>query len=224
MILRRKKAAAARARRLASSEQRSGVVFAFTSRDQRRLSMQRRRTMERNRMSRFRGTPVLAVLALLPLWACSSASGADSQGASPGDLCSSVGTKMKQCDSTVDEPTAVASCNNQLAAVVPKLRSDVVSSLESCVQSSDCAHLSTFVKDCLDTARSSIAPSARATTLCSDIAKAEMTCNSTATTDESQCLDAAKIFTDSALSAADGCASHACADIASCLTSMLGGS
>jgi hypothetical protein len=167
---------------------------------------------------------VLTVLALLPLWACGSPPGSDSsQGASPGDLCSSVGTKMKQCDSTVDEPTAVASCTNQLAAVLPKLRSDVVSSVESCVQTSDCAHLSTFVNDCLDTARSSIAPSGAAKTLCSDVAKAEMTCNSTATVDESKCLDGAKIFTDSALSGADACASHACADIASCLSSMLGG-
>jgi hypothetical protein len=178
----------------------------------------------RNTTIHLRMGLLLAAMACAPGVACSSASGSGS-GSSPSgasDLCSTVGNKATSCNSAIDKTTLANDCANQVAALLPKLRSDVVSSLDSCVQSSDCTHVSSFVTDCLNTETASIAPSGAAMQFCGDLAKAKMKCSS-GTVDEAICLDNSKIFSDGALSSADSCASHACGDIDGCVTSALGG-
>src|SRR5262245_25515382 len=91
------------------------------------------------------GTLVLAACGTtVVLVACSndSSSGASSLGTNSSSLnsfCSDVCTRINSCDNTRDLQTCTSQCQNDNAAAFPKLRADIVSSVQSCFDTTDCA-------------------------------------------------------------------------------------
>jgi hypothetical protein len=189
-----------------------------------------KKTTNESQVARWRVLPRVAVFGLLALAACSDGGGGNGNGNGSGSgssggtaaVCSALGQKANACNAAVSEMTTAAACEDQFGALLSKLRADVASSIESCIQASDCTHAATAVGDCVDTAKASIAPSAAAKALCADLAKADMTCSATTFVDQASCLNGAKIFADAALQSADSCASQSCADIESCVAATLG--
>jgi len=143
-------------------------------------------------------------------------------GASLSDFCSTYCGKLSTCDNTRDEQTCSASCDNQLAAMFPKLRSDIVSTIESCITSQDCKTSldGGTIATCATQAEASVAPSQVATQFCDAWVSASTKCGSSI--DKATCLDEAKLFNDDALNQANACTSKACADIQGCVSATLG--
>ena len=143
-------------------------------------------------------------------------------GASLSDFCSGYCGKLTTCDNTRDAQTCAASCNNQLAAIFPKLRSDVVVSVESCIESQDCKTSldSDTIATCATQAEASVAPSDAATQFCNAWVGASTKCG--AAIDKAMCLNVAKLFNDDALMQASTCTGKACADISGCVSATLG--
>jgi hypothetical protein len=160
--------------------------------------------------------------------ACTAATGSGSSGGSSSgggqaqDFCSSLCGRVNDCDQTQDKDTCVNNCQNQTATTVSKLRSDVVTAVESCVQSKDCATVlsSSFFDTCLSEAVASIAPSSEATQFCNDWAAAETKCGSTL--DQTACLDTVKAYSDDTVGMADACVSKACSDVEACIEAAFG--
>jgi hypothetical protein len=147
--------------------------------------------------------------------------GGSGSGSSGADFCTSVCSRVHDCDQTQDQDTCVNACKDQYSNLASKLRSDVVSAVDACIQQKDCRTVlsSSFVTTCVDEAAASIAPSSAATQLCNDLSAAAEKCGGTL--DQAKCLEAAKPFDDDALGSADACAAKACSQIGACVSAAL---
>jgi hypothetical protein len=153
--------------------------------------------------------------------ACSSSSpGGD--GANPANLCASLCGRVHACDQTQDEETCVNECQDKTSTVVSKLRSDVVTAVDGCVQQEDCATVlsSSFFQTCAGQAIASIAPSSKATKFCSDWASAATTCGESL--DQATCLQNVKPYSDDTVGLAEACVSKACPDQTACVAAAFG--
>jgi hypothetical protein len=171
-------------------------------------------------------------LALASVLACATSTGGGDPGtgggggggggASLSDFCTTYCGKLSSCDNTRDEQTCSASCDNQLAAMFPKLRSDIVSTIETCIKAADCKTSldGGTIATCATQAEASVAPSAVASKFCDAWAGASTKCGSSI--DKATCLDESKLFNDDALNQASQCTSKACADIGGCVSATLG--
>src|SRR5262245_4802929 len=94
----------------------------------------------------FAAAFVTASLSLAFVHGCSSSSSSDGGGggigagggASPADFCKKSCARAQACDSSIDMQTCQDECGNSAAVLVPKLRADVVASIEACVDKKDC--------------------------------------------------------------------------------------
>src|SRR5579883_2366039 len=121
-------------------------------------------------MNRQMKVGMVAVAMFTAMAACTNTGGGASGGggggggggSDPQSFCSSLCGRIHTCDNTSDQQTCTDSCVNADAAILPKIRSDVVSATESCFQSKDCATVlnSNVVSACIQEAAASIAPSA----------------------------------------------------------------
>ncbi len=122
------------------------------------------------------------------------------------------------CDSKVDETTCVNDCKNLGASYIGKVRNDFVSLLNSCYATASCDKL----KDCSDTAKASVAPTATVQLFCDEYVKKNTECK-VGTTDKAKCLNDFKIFSDSGVETArTTCLQKPCPDHFACAASSLG--
>ena len=171
------------------------------------------------------GVALLGLLA--PMGACTNSTGGSGSGngggggngnIDPQGFCSGLCGRVHSCDNTQDEQTCADSCTNTNAAILPKLRGDVVSATETCIENKDCATVlgSNFVSVCVSQAAASIAPSQQAMSFCQSLSAADTKCG--ATLDMASCLDTVKIYSDSTISEGGACTQKACTDIDACLS------
>jgi hypothetical protein len=135
-----------------------------------------------------------------------------------GDYC----TRLNACDNTKDEKTCSNACTNGNAATLPKLRSDIVQLISTCLQGKDCKTVlgGTVLGTCSDEAAASVAPSSMATNFCDAKANFAKKCNGKS--DTAACLTMAKLYNDAALQDATDCTSKGCLDVQACIDAALG--
>ncbi len=137
-------------------------------------------------------------------------------------FCGNYCQKLSTCDHTRDLQTCTNSCNNEFAAVFPKIRGDVVTMMENCTDSNDCATAlgSGDIGQCATQAEASIAPTESAKAFCGAYVAAQGKCGTTE--DMATCLNSAKLFNDDAINLAANCVTKSCTDIDSCVSAALG--
>lgn len=138
-------------------------------------------------------------------------------------FCGGYCTRLHTCDQTKDQKTCENSCANGNAATLPKLRSDIVGLISSCIDKEDCKTVlgGTVLGTCSAEAAASVAPSAQATSFCDAVAASAKKCNKSSN-DTASCLTKAKLYNDAALSDAKECTQKACADVDECIDAALG--
>jgi hypothetical protein len=190
----------------------------------------------------MRRTTALVVLGWLALGAasvaCSSSNtdvddedgGANSDGdgmqstaVGPSDLCASLCGALTACDNGNAGACSSSECEAALAATGGKLRSDFADYVERCVGTRDCPSLTggSAFETCRAEAVASLAPSATGRGFCDDLDAALIACSAQAQYPKAECLEAVKTYADSAITAAQGCVSKPCAQIASCVDGEL---
>lgn len=159
------------------------------------------------------------LLVLGAVWGCSSSGGGSggSGGAGAGptgggsiaQFCQQACNKVQQCDATADTQTCTAGCQNGYAVSGPKLRSDFVSGMTSCFTAKDCATVlsGSAESQCADEAAAALAPTATGSAFCNELESAANKCGGSV--EKAGCLEAAKQYSDAALSAAQSCLSKA---------------
>lgn len=137
-------------------------------------------------------------------------------------FCGGYCKKLVGCDNTKDQQTCENNCKNTNAAVFPKLRSDVLGKVSSCINGKDCKTVlgSDVVSACSAEAVASVAPSETGKRFCDDLQTTDTKCGKTL--DKARCLDRAKLYNDKALTDADLCTKKACSDIDACVDASLG--
>lgn len=170
---------------------------------------------------------VAAVSAFALVPACSSSGDQGPAGTGGGAVstegfCSDMCARTSACDSTKDQQTCAAECSNAFAVVLPKLRNDVVSALESCMGSKDCKTVlgGKLLGVCIDEVIASVAPAPAGTAFCAKWDAAVAKCGSRL--DKAECLSQSKLYSDAALGAATACTDKACSDISRCIDASFG--
>ncbi len=149
----------------------------------------------------------------------SAAAAADTKG-----FCTSYCTRVNECDNGKDLDTCRNNCETGLASTLPKLRGDVMSQVDSCIDAKDCKAIlaGNVTSKCVDEASESIAPSDAAKKFCDDYAAAKKKCG--VTVDKAKCLGDSKVYNDAAIASASACLGKACADVSACVSSAFGSS
>src|SRR5260370_32990217 len=84
--------------------------------------------------------------------------------------CNTYCERLNACDNSKDQQTCTNGCVNKLAAFVPKLRDDTITSIETCVNEKDCVTIlggnESVLKTCTEEAAAKIAPSDVASEFC----------------------------------------------------------
>jgi len=154
--------------------------------------------------------------------ACATAADSSSDISDATAFCSGYCKRIGGCDNTRDVQTCENTCKNQNAAVFPKLRSDVVSKISTCIDALDCKTVlgSDVVSSCSAEAVAQVAPSEVGKRFCDDLGATDTKCERSL--DKAKCLDRAKLYNDKALGDADLCTKKACADVDACVDASLG--
>jgi hypothetical protein len=149
-------------------------------------------------------------------------SGASSSTANVTTFCGSLCDRSVSCDNTMDRQTCANACTNANIAVFPKLRSDVVDLMVSCVQKRDCKTVlgSDLTEGCAGEAAAQVAPSQAALQLCDALVTADTKCEHAG--EKASCLNTAKLFADAALNDALSCVGKACTEVDACVQAALG--
>ena len=145
-------------------------------------------------------------LALLGLGACSPGGSVDGYSSTITSFCDNYCSTVSGCDGAADLQTCNAECLNRSAATVPKIRTDILSSIQSCVKGKKCSEvlLGTVQQACANEVVAGASAPPSATEYCSALDKALLHCGMTAG-DKSECLNSAKLYNDSTLNRATGC-------------------
>jgi len=175
--------------------------------------------------SKIWSIPALAAL----LVACSSepaGSGGTGVGTYSGasvSYCPAYCSKVSTCDRASDEQTCLETCRNASAAIETKLRPELVKAASECFGAKDCKTVLTaeIVASCVNEAGARLAPTVTAQNLCDEWALARTKCNRSGAS-KAECLDTAKLYTESTLSLARGCTTKGCADVDKCIAATLG--
>jgi len=137
----------------------------------------------------------------------------------PDDYCQRRCTKAHACTETINPAECRSACQSSLATA-PKLRADFLGYVAGCVENGSCG--TTSSAKCTSEARAQLSLSKDGQTFCSAFVAAGNQCDDTgATYPESVCLEAAKTYDDSALSAANECLSQSCSELGACLASTI---
>jgi hypothetical protein len=161
-------------------------------------------------------------LAISIVLACSGSKKGGSAGTVSG-YCESYCEQSHDCDQSINEQTCTNSCNNDFAALGPKLRTDFLKSISECVAQQDCATIlaGDALSDCSEEAAATLSPSSSGTAFCSAYEKAVEKCDDR-DFDKAACFEQSKAFSDSAIAAAQKCLDDSCDDIDDCVGSSLG--
>lgn len=170
----------------------------------------------------FRSATAIVGLLLAVGCASSTEEDADPTGQPSGSFCTTSCARLHSCDESKDEKTCKNACDNDNAATLPKLRSDIVGAMSSCIDEADCKTVlaGTVVATCADEASASVAPSEAATSYCDARVKSAKKCGKTVS--NATCLTTAKLYNDTALADATECTDKACADVEECVDAALG--
>jgi hypothetical protein len=137
--------------------------------------------------------------------------------------CATTCGKIHGCDTSFDADNCTADCENDYAAIGPKVSGPYLEGIDACVAALDCSQIvaSTLISQCQGESAANLSPSAEANRLCNAVQASVKECTNvdTATT---SCLNGVKIFSDAALADAQGCVTKPCADRPACLTAALG--
>jgi hypothetical protein len=170
---------------------------------------------------------IFVALGLLITAACGSSTqgkggGSSASSVSVEDYCSNLCGRQSACDESRDVDTCTNGCMNVNAAIMPKLRGDMVSSALSCIETKDCATVLKGTADdaCLSEAAASVAPTEAGQTFCSDWASSAKKCG--ASFNKAACLEGSKLYTDTALTQGSKCTTKACPDVVDCIRTTLG--
>ncbi len=149
----------------------------------------------------------------------SAAAAADTKG-----FCTAYCTRVNECDNGKDLDTCRNNCETGLASSLPKLRGDVTSQIQSCIDAKDCKAVlaGNVTSKCVDEASESIAPSDAAKKFCDDYAAAKQKCG--VTVDKAKCLGDSKVYNDASIASASACLGKACSDVSACVSSAFGSS
>jgi hypothetical protein len=133
-------------------------------------------------------------------------------------FCSSICARFTACNATSDPIVCTNKCNSDNAFILSKLRSDVVQSMQSCIQAKDCKTIRSqnAISSCLKEAWDKAAASAAVERYCNNYAAAATKCGGRI--DISACVISRKIFSDEALTDATGCTKKTCSSIDSCVS------
>ena len=136
--------------------------------------------------------------------------------------CSALCDSRYKCDKTYDAVTCVNQCTNNNAAILPKVRSDVVNIDVKCFATLDCATVlaGDSVSECDAKSSSSVAPSPEGQEYCATYISKAAECGGQAS--EGNCLSYVKIFADGAIREAGRCLNKSCSDADGCLDAALG--
>jgi hypothetical protein len=159
--------------------------------------------------------------------ACSNGGGnAASPGgdnADPGSFCNTYCARVHECDEDVDKDTCDNACANANAARLPKLRADVVTGIEWCLEEKDCKAV--LARDVIGACQSEqvamTSPSGAAQEFCSSLESSFDKCG--ADFGKGECLDSFKVYSDHTLATAKACTTKSCPDIAPCVLAAIGG-
>lgn len=136
-------------------------------------------------------------------------------------FCKGYCSVRRDCDARIDLAACVEQCNQDNAAVVGRVRADVIALVQACFQQSDCGQVrsGTRLDECMDTA-ARVAPSAAAQAFCSDAMRAYSRCGGAV--DHGKCLHSVGIYADGTIGAAASCLSASCSQISPCVEAALG--
>lgn len=139
-----------------------------------------------------------------------------------GSFCQKYCARLYTCDRTNDEQTCTDLCLNNNAALMPKLRGEVVSLVSSCLEKKDCKTVlsGNAISACSAEATASVAPSAAATDFCAAHEVSAEKCKLQFS--KADCLTRSKLYSDSALNSAKKCTEKACTAIPECIEAALG--
>ena len=132
------------------------------------------------------------------------------------ELCRSFCTRLNTCDTSRDLQTCVNACTNSNAALFPKLRTDIITSVATCIKQKDCATIAqdTSLRSCMIEAAAVIGPSPAVTSYCTAVDTAQTQCG--VTIDKADCLTSVKVYTDATVADAMACAAKSCSLIYAC--------
>jgi len=136
--------------------------------------------------------------------------------------CAALCDQLNECDNSEDASICANGCENETAAVAPKLRADWIAKQQACVLAKDCASVISgdAYSSCADEVNAGLAPSAAGTSFCDAWEAAATRCSEQL--DKANCLDASKQYNDAALREAQGCLDKSCSLIVLCVGAALG--
>jgi hypothetical protein len=174
--------------------------------------------------------PTISLFSLVTL-ACGSSSSDDAEKGDvtttggktdPATYCATLCSRTAECNHANDKDTCVNKCTSDNAAFLPKLRPDLMDSIQACITKADCATAlqSTFVQSCLAEAVVSIAPVDSTRKLCEDYEAAKAKCDSKI--DRAKCLTEYKAFNDATVAQISQCMGKTCAQFGPCVKAATG--
>jgi hypothetical protein len=150
--------------------------------------------------------------------------GSSQQSASSTDYCATVCAKTASCDGDVDTDTCQRQCEKNQGTTFANFRSDLVKSVEACVNQKDCADLFTSDQSlgaqCFGEELVKISPTAAAEAFCDRAEATYRQCHN-GQLDIPGCLLAVKAFNDGVLAEAQGCFDKTCEGYNACLDATI---
>ncbi len=164
------------------------------------------------------------VISVFLIAACGSGVGVQTGASS---FCDNYCTRYASCKKDSDTQTCSYGCQDRSAATIPKLRGDLISNVQSCINNQDCATVlagngTVAYANCYAQNLATISASQAATDFCSAQDRAFAHCGRNTQGGQAICLNEAKPFNDAILQAAQHCNTLACGQIESCVFATLG--
>jgi hypothetical protein len=137
--------------------------------------------------------------------------------------CDAACKRLHSCDSDVDVIACGNECKADAAEIGPRLSTAFYTELDACVAQANCVQLALMpaARTCQTEAAAQLRPSAAADALCDAFVDSLQMCLGLTVGPEG-CLQAVKIYSDSALSAARACEMMSCDQRSECLRAELG--
>jgi hypothetical protein len=137
--------------------------------------------------------------------------------------CDHACTRVHECDSTMAIATCSANCKDDASDIGPRLSGQFLAGLDSCIDGLNCVQLSVsnVFQTCQREVSARLAPSPAAEDLCDAVVASIQMCTGLSV-GTAGCLDAVKIYADSALHLARACADMSCDQRTACVQDALG--
>lgn len=139
-----------------------------------------------------------------------------------GSFCDVFCGRFSDCDSSSDLETCVATCTDEVAPTIDKVRPEVVTDVRKCWAGADCREvLSGFdhFGACIDEAAAVTSPGEKTKTFCDVLGESLSKCDSGL--DRAECLEAVKVYSDERIDVAGKCVAKSCSAIMPCVEATL---